>query len=120
MGSPRHVRNVLHMLAGWDLRQIVLDLPGLPCRLVLVAADGDRALPPNVARQTAALVPGCELIVHRNYGHLSHEEAPEETAELIVRAAQASGIAVSWEDNRAQQVLAQLNNIPEQPVQAAA
>jgi magnesium chelatase accessory protein len=87
---------------------------------VLVAADGDRALPPKVARQTAALVPGSELIVHKSYGHLSHEEAPEETAELIVRAAQASGIAVGWEGNREQQAPARPNTIPEQPVQAAA
>jgi magnesium chelatase accessory protein len=99
MGSPQHVRNVLNMLAGWDLRQILPELPSLPCRLVLVAADGDRALPPHVARQTAALVPGSELIVHKSYGHLSHEEAPEETAEFILRAAQASGVPVARENS---------------------
>jgi magnesium chelatase accessory protein len=87
MGSPRHVRNMLLMLAQWDLRQILLDLPRLPCRLVLVAAEGDCAVPPEAARQTAARVPGCELIVHKGYGHLSHEEAPEETAAIIRHAA---------------------------------
>jgi len=97
MGSPVHVHNVLRMLAHWDLRQTVVDLPCLPCRLVLVAADGDRTLPPNVALQTAALVPGCELVVHRSYGHLSHEEAPEETAGFIVQAARDAGVVLGRE-----------------------
>jgi len=86
MGSPEHLRHMLLMLARWDMRQIVRDLPGLPCRLVLVAAECDRAVPLQAARQTAARVPGSELIVHYGYGHLSHEEAPEETAAIIRRA----------------------------------
>lgn len=86
MGSPAHVRSMLLMLAHWDLRQSLLELPRLPCRLVLVTAEGDRAVPPPAARQTAARVPGCELIVHKGYGHLSHEEAPEETAAIIRHA----------------------------------
>jgi magnesium chelatase accessory protein len=97
MRSPHHVRNVLHMLSNWDLRQFVRDLPCLPCRLVLVSADGDLALPPQLAHRTAALVRGCELIVHKSYGHLSHEEAPEETTFFILRAARASGIALGRE-----------------------
>jgi magnesium chelatase accessory protein len=87
IGNPGHLRNMLRMLATWDLRQVVLELPRLPCRLVLVAAEGDRAVPLEAARQTAARVPGCELIVHKGYGHLSHEEAPEETAAIIRCAA---------------------------------
>jgi magnesium chelatase accessory protein len=119
MGSPVHVHNVLRMLAHWDLRQIVLDLPRLPCRLVLVAADGDRALPPKVARQTAALVPGCELIIHRSYGHLSHEEAPEETAAFIVQAARDSGIALD-RDSQARPAATAVGRSPEQRLDAAA
>jgi magnesium chelatase accessory protein len=87
MGSPEHVRNMLLLLANWDLRQMLHELPRLPCRLVLVAAERDRAVPPEAARQTAARVPGSEVIVHARYGHLSHEEAPEETAAIIRRAA---------------------------------
>nr|WP_294544145.1 alpha/beta fold hydrolase BchO [uncultured Rhodopila sp.] len=87
MGNPGHLRSMLLMLANWDMREIGRELPGLPCRLVLVAADCDRAVPPQAARQMAARVPGSELIVHHGYGHLSHEEAPEETAAIIRRAA---------------------------------
>nr|WP_294501104.1 alpha/beta fold hydrolase BchO [uncultured Rhodopila sp.] len=101
MGNPGHVRNVLHMFAHWDLRQILLDLPSLPCRLVLVAAEGDRAVPPLAAYRTAARVPGCELIVHKGYGHLSHEEAPDETAAIIRRVARESGVAAEPANARA-------------------
>ena len=100
MGNPGHVRNVLHMFANWDLRQVLRDLPSLPCRLVLVAAEGDRAVPPLAAYRTAAHVPGCELIVHKGYGHLSHEEAPEETAAIIRRVARDSGVAAEPEGAR--------------------
>ena len=85
--DPVHVGNVLAMMANWDLHGLQRDLPSLPCRLVLVAADNDRAVPPKVARKIAALVPGAKLIVQHSYGHLSHEEAPAETAALIVQAA---------------------------------
>jgi len=119
MGSPVHVHNVLRMLAHWDLRQIVLDLPRLPCRLVLVAADGDRALPPKVARQTAALVPGCELIIHRSYGHLSHEEAPEETVAFIVQAARDSGITLE-RDSHMRPAVTVMEHTPEQRLEVAA
>ncbi len=47
MGSPEHVRNMLLLLANWDLRQMLHELPRLPCRLVLVAAERDRAVPPG-------------------------------------------------------------------------
>jgi magnesium chelatase accessory protein len=86
--DPVHVGNVLAMMANWNLQGLQRDLPNLPCRLVLVAADNDRAVPPKVAHKIAALVPGAKLIVQHGYGHLSHEEAPAETAALIVQAAQ--------------------------------
>jgi magnesium chelatase accessory protein len=98
LGDPGHVHNVIRMFAHWH--PLHPGLTGLPCRLVLVAADGDSAIPPKVARQTAGLVPGCELIVHKGYGHLSHEEAPEETAALIVQAARAAGVALNADGDR--------------------
>ena len=83
------------MMANWDLEQLQRDLPGLPCKLVLVVADNDRAVPPKVARKIAALVPGARLVVQHGYGHLSHEEAPEDTAALIVEAAAQAGVALA-------------------------
>jgi magnesium chelatase accessory protein len=90
--DPVHVRNVLDMMANWNLEQLARDLPHLPCRLVLVVASNDRAVPAKAAHKIAALVPGAKLITQDNYGHLSHEEAPAETAEIIRKSARAAGV----------------------------
>jgi magnesium chelatase accessory protein len=78
-----HVGNVLAMMANWDLDALARDLPRLRERLVLVAATGDRAVPIKVAHKILALVPQARLIVQERLGHLSHEEAPAETASLL-------------------------------------
>jgi magnesium chelatase accessory protein len=83
MRDQGHVGNVLAMMANWDLEALARDLPRLGDKLVLIAADGDRAVPMKVARKIAALVPGARLIAQPGLGHLSHEEAPEATARLI-------------------------------------
>jgi magnesium chelatase accessory protein len=85
--DPVHVANVLGMMANWDLEQLQRDLPRLPCRLVLLTAENDRAVPPKVQKKIAALIPGAKIMTQPSYGHLAHEEAPEETAEIIVQAA---------------------------------
>jgi magnesium chelatase accessory protein len=66
------------------LEALARDLPRLQQRLVLVVAEGDRAVPVKVARKVMALVPGAEMMMQPRLGHLSHEEAPAETAALIV------------------------------------
>jgi magnesium chelatase accessory protein len=83
MRDQGHVGNVLGMMANWDLDPLVRDLPRLARRLVLIAAEGDRAVPVKVSRKVAALVPGSRLILQPRLGHLAHEEAPVETAALI-------------------------------------
>ena len=88
--DPTHVGNVLHMMADWDLEPLARDLPGLRPKLVLVAAEGDRAVPLKVARKVMALVPGAELVLQPGLGHLSHEEAPAQTAAIIKTVWQAA------------------------------
>ncbi len=83
MRDQGHVGNVLSMMSNWELDGLARDLPRLGSRLVLVAAEGDRAVPVSVARKVEALVPGSRVILQRGLGHLSHEEAPEETAALL-------------------------------------
>ncbi len=87
MRDSGHVGNVLAMMANWELEPFARDLPRLRSRLLLIAADRDRAIPPDVSRKVQKLVPGSELLIQRGFGHLSHEEAPEETAELVLREA---------------------------------
>jgi len=92
VSSPNHVAAALQMMANWDLRPLVRDLPRLRSDLLLIAASNDRAIPPDVARHVRELQPRAMLKCVSGYGHLLHEEAPEKIAEIIVDAAIASGM----------------------------
>lgn len=80
---PGHVGATLGMMAGWRLEPLLADLPRLEVPLFLFAAEGDRAVPPDVARETARRTPAARLVPIPRLGHLAHEEAPEAAAELI-------------------------------------
>lgn len=92
VASPAHVAAAMQMMANWDLRPLVRDLPRLRCDLLLIAAANDRAVPPDVARRVRERMPKARLEVVPGYGHLMHEEAPEHTAEMILAGAIKSGI----------------------------
>jgi magnesium chelatase accessory protein len=95
VASPGHVGAALQMMANWDLRPLVRDLPQLPSELLLVAASNDRAIPPDVARRVRELLPGARIETIAGLGHLAHEEAPELVAATIVEAAALSGLIAS-------------------------
>lgn len=92
VASPAHVAAAMQMMANWDLRPLVRDLPKLRCELRLIAAAKDRAVPPDVACRVRELTTNARLEIVPGYGHLMHEEAPQLTAVMIVEAAVASGI----------------------------
>jgi magnesium chelatase accessory protein len=92
VSSRAHVAAALQMMANWDLRPLVRDLPRLQSDLVLITASNDRAIPPDVARRVRELLPRARLETVAGYGHLAHEEAPEKIAEIIVSAAIISGV----------------------------
>ncbi len=92
VASPAHVAAALQMMANWDLRPLVRDLPRLQADLVLVATSNDRAIPPDVARRVREMLPSARLEMLAGHGHLAHEEAPEKIAEIIVRQALRSGV----------------------------
>jgi magnesium chelatase accessory protein len=78
-----HVGNVLAMMAGWELEPFAAQLPSLQTPLTLIHAQNDKAVPLKVANKVKALLPGTKIVLQPGLGHLSHEEAPEETADLI-------------------------------------
>lgn len=88
VSNPAHVRDVLTMMANWDLRPLQRELPGLATPLHLVASAGDRTVPPGESRRVHRLVPGSRLIELPTLGHLAHEERPEEFARLICELTQ--------------------------------
>lgn len=87
VGDPAHVAAALNMMANWDLRPLVRDLPKLRCALLLIAAVNDRAVPPGVAQRVHQLVPHSQLVKLPGLGHLAHEERPEAIADIIFQAA---------------------------------
>jgi magnesium chelatase accessory protein len=80
---PHHAAAALRMMANWDLAPLVRDLPRLSPKLLLIAADGDRAIPPADSARLRDMIPGATLTLMPNLGHLSHEEDPAATAALI-------------------------------------
>lgn len=88
--TRRHVGAAVGMMANWDLLSLKRDLGRLAVPLTLVAAQGDRAVPPRDAGAVAALVRNARVLPVNGYGHLAHEEAPELFAGLIAAEAQAA------------------------------
>jgi magnesium chelatase accessory protein len=83
---PGHVEGTLGMMASWDLEPLRRDLPRLRTALLLIAGQRDAAVPPGVAQDVAGRVPGARLALLPRLGHLAHEEAPGEIAQLIFEA----------------------------------
>jgi magnesium chelatase accessory protein len=83
---PEHVAAVLSMMASWDLAPLFAELPALETPFLLVAGQGDRAVPVAQQREAAARLPSGRLVVVRGAGHLVHEEQPERVARLILGA----------------------------------
>jgi len=92
VANPRHAAAALGMMAHWDLRPLLQDLPRLRPPLLLIAGGGDRSVPPAQSERVRDLVPGARLVVMPGLGHLAHEEQPAETAALILEHARAVGV----------------------------
>jgi magnesium chelatase accessory protein len=86
VGNSGHVHGALALMANWDLRPLVRDLPRLPSRLILVTGSNDAMVPPSSSYRLRTVLPRAELVSLRGLGHLAHEEKPEEIAKLIQRA----------------------------------
>ena len=82
--NPAHVAGALSMMANWDLQPLQRELPRLNTPLHLIVASRDRAVPPSLGRQVAAMVPGASLTELPNLGHLAHEERPAEMAQRLL------------------------------------
>jgi magnesium chelatase accessory protein len=92
MREPEHAAAAMRMMASWDLVPILRDLPLLPVKLLLVAGEKDRTIPPGDAARLAELVPGAEMATQAGLGHLSHEEDPAGTVTLIEGFATRVGV----------------------------
>lgn len=72
-----HVSGTLGMMAQWRLEGLMTRLPALTTPVLLIASEGDRAVPANVSRDAVAHMTKATFSQIAGYGHLVHEEAPE-------------------------------------------
>ncbi len=58
-------------------------LAGISCPTLVIAGDQDALTPPSIAQEYAAQIPGAQLTVITNAGHLSNLEQPEAFLQAI-------------------------------------
>jgi magnesium chelatase accessory protein len=83
---PGHLAGALRMMADWDLRPLLQDLPRLATDLVLAVGEGDRTIAPAQARRIARIAPRARVETLPRLGHLMHEERPDLVLDLLRRA----------------------------------
>ena len=81
--SPTHIEATLGMMAAWDLTAMPQDLSRLKPSCTFVAAQNDKTVSPNDAIKAARLCPTANVITVANFGHLMHEEDPQQAADII-------------------------------------
>lgn len=96
-GTSTHCAGAIGMMADWDLVPLKRDLPKLAVPMLVLHGEKDAAIPVSGALDSVALIPGCELEVLPDLGHLAHEEAPRLVVERIIRFAAKRDILVSAE-----------------------
>ncbi|MCA3357474.1 MAG: alpha/beta fold hydrolase [Roseomonas sp.] len=84
-GYPGHIRAALMMMAQWELRPLLRDLPRLAPALFLMVGSRDRAVPPMQARRIQAILPAARIITLEGLGHLAHEEAPQRVGDTLLK-----------------------------------
>ena len=78
-----HVEGTLGMMAAWQLEPLLERLPQINAPCLLIAADKDRAVPHQVSQRAAARMPRAQIEIIPGFGHLVHEQVPEDVAALI-------------------------------------
>jgi len=87
VASPSHAAAALGMMAQWDLQALAERLPRLRVPLDLIVATGDKTVRPEQAEQVLpTLDPSLQASISKfeGLGHLSHEEQPARTTELLL------------------------------------
>ena len=79
-----HADATLMMMAQWSLDDLLQGLEAIPAQTLLIAGDKDATVPPAVSDRAAARIPNARAVHLPDLGHLAHEEAPQEVADLIL------------------------------------
>lgn len=90
LGNPDHIAGTIRMMAGWDLPPLVAALSRLDMPVWLVAAEGDRTIPPERSTSVASQLRRGRTVLVPDLGHLAHEEAPDIFEQLFSEMVAAS------------------------------
>ncbi len=87
-----HVLGALGMMANWDLKPLQDAMGEIETPVVLIATEEDHAIPPSNSMRARDKLPNAKVVYLRGLGHLAHEEAPEQIAEIIEETARENGV----------------------------
>ncbi len=82
--DPAHVDGTLGMMAQWRLEEVMPRLMALPVPVLLIASTGDKAVPARISREAARQLPRGEYAEIAERGHLVHEEAAGDVADILL------------------------------------
>jgi magnesium chelatase accessory protein len=82
--SPAHVDGTLGMMSQWNLTPLVARLKDLQTPTLLLTGAADTTVPPRVSQSVAHRMPRATTIDLPKLGHLAHEEAAGQVAEVIL------------------------------------
>ncbi len=80
-----HVDATLSMMAQWSLDGLLARLDRIDVPVHLITGSNDKAVPPQVSRNTVQNLPNATLTELPDLGHLAHEEDPTKIADLITQ-----------------------------------
>ncbi len=84
IGDRDHVDATLLMMAQWSLDGLRNRFGEIDSDVLLIAADNDRAVPPETSDDAARLLPNAKVTRVPNLGHLAHEEDPDAMTALVL------------------------------------
>lgn len=84
VASRSHVQATLLMMAQWKLDPLLARLPNIAAKTLLIAADGDKAVPPQTSQKAADRMPNTRCVMLPSLGHLAQEEDAITIADLIL------------------------------------
>ena len=81
--NPRHVASALGMMANWNLRALIRQLPSLEVPLLILNGGKDQMIPISDGNKLHQLVKRSKFEIAPDCGHLLHEEDPGWVAKRI-------------------------------------
>jgi magnesium chelatase accessory protein len=82
-----HLAAALGMMANWDLKPLLRELPRLRPPLTLAVGTRDRTIAPSDAQRVREVLRSARVVPLPGLGHLAHEERPDQAAEILRRVA---------------------------------